>query len=83
MVDYSVSQSATKFAPDSRRIVRNFSARPYQGRVAPGDIPPGYHYVTEGYALNAYENPRYQNAGQGVQGAYQVTQNVGQQNQGN
>jgi hypothetical protein len=20
-------------------------------------IPPGYHYVTEGYTLNAYENP--------------------------
>jgi hypothetical protein len=40
-------------------------------------IPLGYRYVTEGYTLNAYENPRYQNAGQGAQGVLQGSQNFG------
>jgi hypothetical protein len=64
MVDYSDSQSAAKFASGGKRIVRDFNAPPYQGRVAPEEIPPGYHYVTEGYTFNAYENPGYQSAGQ-------------------
>jgi hypothetical protein len=78
MVDYSVSQSAAKFAPGGKRIVRDFNAPPYQGRVAPGEIPPGYRYVTEGYTLNAYENTGYQSAGQKTQGALQGIQNFGQ-----
>jgi len=45
MVDYSVCQSAVKFAPGYKRLVRDINAPPYQGRVAPGEIPPGYHYV--------------------------------------
>lgn len=59
VMDYSVGQLAAKIAPASRRLIRDFAAPPYQGRVAPGEIPPGYHYVTKGYALNAYENPGY------------------------
>jgi hypothetical protein len=80
MVDYCVSQSAAKFAPGGRRIVRDFNAPPYQGRVALGEIPPRYRYVTEGYTLNAYENPGYPSAGREAQGAFQGTQGFGQQN---
>jgi hypothetical protein len=76
MVDYSVCQSAVKIAPRYRRIVRDFNAPPYQGKVAPGEIPPGYHYASDFYTLNAIENPRYQNVPQGTHGS-------GQQSQGN
>jgi hypothetical protein len=37
--DGGVSQSAAKFAPGSKKIVRDFNAPPYQGSVAPGEIP--------------------------------------------
>lgn len=60
-------QSAAKFAPAGARITRDFNAPPYQGRVALGEIPPGYHYVSEYYALNANENPGYQNSHHGTQ----------------
>jgi len=76
MVDYSVCQLAVKIAPGYRRIVRDFNAPPYQGKVAPGEIPPGYHYASDFYTLNAIENPGHQNVPQGTQGS-------GQQIQGN
>jgi hypothetical protein len=47
MVDYSVCQSAVKIAPRYRRIVRDFNAPPYQGKVALGEIHPGYHYASD------------------------------------
>jgi hypothetical protein len=71
MVDYSVCQSTIKIAPGYRRIVKYFNAPPYEGKVAPGEIPPGYHYASDFYTLNAIENPRYQNVPQGTQGSRQ------------
>ena len=44
---FDYGQSATKVAPQSRWIARDFNAPPYQGRLAPGEVPPGYHYVAE------------------------------------
>jgi len=57
-LDYG--QLATKIAPHSQRIARDFNAPPYQGRLTPGEVPPGYHYVVEQYTLNGCENPGYQ-----------------------
>jgi hypothetical protein len=71
MVDYSVCQSAVKIAPGYKRIVRDFNAPPYQGKVAQGEIPLGYHYASDFYTLNAIENPGYQNVPQGTQGSGQ------------
>ena len=59
IVDYGISQSAAKFALGYKRIVRDLNAPPYQGRVASGEIPLGYHYVFDYYTLNANENPGY------------------------
>ena len=59
-IDYNNSHSAIKIAPQKRRLVRDFDAPPYQGIVAPGEVPSGYHYDPEHYTLNAYENPGYQ-----------------------
>jgi hypothetical protein len=61
MVDYNVCQSAVKIAPGYRRIVRDFNAPPYQGKVALGEIPLGYHYASDFYTLNVIENLGYQN----------------------
>jgi hypothetical protein len=52
-------QSATKVAPQSWRIARDFNAPPYQGRLAPGGVPPSYHYIAEHNTLNGCENPGY------------------------
>jgi len=52
--------SAAKIAPHSRSIARDFNAPPYQGRLAPREVPPGYHYVAERYTLNGSENLGYQ-----------------------
>lgn len=71
MVNYGTCQSAAKFAPGYKKIIRDFNAPPYQGRVAPGELPPGYHYVSEYYTLDANENPRYQGAPQGSQNSRQ------------
>ena len=60
IIDYNNSHSTIKIAPQNRRLVRDFSALPSQGRVAPGEVTIGYHYVSEHYTLNAYENPEYQ-----------------------
>ena len=57
-LDYG--QSTTKIAPQSRRLARDFNAPPYQGRLAPREVPPGYHYVAKHYSLNGCENPGYQ-----------------------
>jgi hypothetical protein len=57
ILDYG--HSATKVAPQSWRIARDFNAPPYQGRLTPGEVPPGYHYIAEHYTLNGDENPRY------------------------
>jgi hypothetical protein len=65
ILDYG--QSATKVALQRRRIARDFNAPPYQGRLAPGEVPPGYHYVAEHYTLNGCENPRYQPNAQRMQ----------------
>jgi hypothetical protein len=65
ILDYG--QSATKIAPHSRRIARDFNTLPYQGRLAPGKVPPGYHYVSEHYTLNGCENPGYQPNNQRIQ----------------
>jgi hypothetical protein len=51
---------AAKIAPRSRRLARDFNAPLYQGSVAPGEIPPSYHYVSEHYTLNGFENLGYQ-----------------------
>ena len=67
MTNNNINTSAIKYAPFGRRIVRDFDAPPYQGEVAPGDIPPGYHYVSEFYTLNAHENPRDQGNAPGGQ----------------
>jgi hypothetical protein len=58
ILDYG--QLATKVASQSRRIARDFNSPPYQGRLAPGEVPPGYHCVAEHYTLNGCENPGYQ-----------------------
>jgi len=58
IVDYG--HSAAKIAPHSQRIDRDFNAPPYQGRLAPREVLPGYHYVAEHYIWNGCENPRYQ-----------------------
>jgi hypothetical protein len=39
IVDYG--HSAAKIAPHSERIARDFNAPPYQGRLAPGEVPLG------------------------------------------
>ena len=57
ILDYG--QSATKVASQSRRLARDLNAPPYQGRLAPGEVPPDYHYVAEHYTLNGCENPGY------------------------
>ena len=44
-LDYG--QSAIKVAPQSQRLARDFNAPPYQGRLTPRDVPPGYHYVAK------------------------------------
>ena len=62
ILDYG--QSATKVAPQSRRIARDLNAPPYQGRLEPREVPPGYHYVAEHYT---YENPKYQPNAQRMQ----------------
>jgi hypothetical protein len=59
-IDYNNGHSAVKIAPQNRRLIRDFNAPPYQGRVVPGEVPPGYHCVSKHYTLNTYENPRYQ-----------------------
>ena len=59
VTSYGTSQLAIKFVPSYKRIARDFNAPPYQGRIAPGKIPLGYHYVSEYYTLNANENPSF------------------------
>ena len=65
VLDYG--QSAIKIAPHSRRLARDFNAPPYQGRLAPREVPPGYHYVSKHYTLNGCENPGYQPNNQRIQ----------------
>jgi len=53
---------------------------PYQGRVEPGEVPPDYHYVSEHYTLNAYENLGYQlNPPRGQNTGYPEPNNMNQQ----
>jgi len=79
MLDYG--QLATKVAPQSRRLARDFNAPPYQGRLAPGEVPPGYHYVAEHYTLNGCENPRYQPNAKRMQNQRYLEPNVQHENQ--
>jgi len=60
MIDHINGHLATKIAPHSRRLARDINAPPYQGRLAPGEVPPSYHYVSEHYTLNGCENHGYQ-----------------------
>ena len=48
-------------------LARDFNAPPYQERLASGEVPPCYHYVSEHYTLNDCENPRYQPNNQRIQ----------------
>jgi hypothetical protein len=80
MIDYNNGHSVAKIAPQGKRHARDFNAPPYQGRVAPREVPPGYHSVSEYYTLNAYENPGYLPNPQRMQNnGYLEPNNVNQQ----
>jgi hypothetical protein len=57
---YNNGHLAIKITPQNRRLARDFNAPPYQGRIAPSEVPSVYHCISEHYTLNAYENPGYQ-----------------------
>ena len=58
---------AAEISPHSRRLASDFNAPPYQGRLAPREVPLGYHYVSKHYTLNDCENPEYQPNNQRMQ----------------